>query len=139
MAVALVLVLPTLLVLAGCGGNTPQGAVQNFFNAWQSMNWEAYKKAVNPGQKLTKNQEELAKLKFKQIKVKFQDLKMQSKVDPKDSNKATVTLVGGKIIYTADILGKQQTDTQDISKQKDRPVFDAVKINGVWYVEYPLG
>jgi hypothetical protein len=47
--------------------------------------------------------------------------------------------VGGKITYTADILGKQQTDTQDISKQKDRPVFDAVKINGVWYVDYPLG
>ena len=71
-AVALTLVVPTLLVLAGCGGNTPEGAVQNFFNAWQSLNWEAYKNAVNPGQKLTKNQEELAKLKFKQIKVKFQ-------------------------------------------------------------------
>ena len=137
--VALLLAVPALLLVAGCGSNTPQGAVQNFFSAWQENNWEAYKKAVNPNQELTKNQEALAKLKFEQIKVKFQDLKMQSKTDAKDPNKATVTLVGGKIIYTADILGKQQTDTQDISKQKDRPVFDAVKINGVWYVEYPLG
>jgi len=138
-AVALLLAVPALLAIAGCGGNTPQGAVQNFFSAWQANNWEAYKKAVNPNQKLTKNQDALAKLKFQQIKVKFQDLKMQSKTDPKDPNKATVTLVGGKVIYTADVLGTPKTDTQDISKQKDRPVFDTVKINGVWYVDYPLG
>jgi len=137
--VAILLAVPALLLVAGCGSNTPQGAVQNFFSAWQENNWEAYKKAVNPNQELTKNQEALAKLKFEQIKVKFQDLKMQSKTDAKDPNKATVTLTGGKISYTADILGKQQTDTQDISKQKDRPVFDTVKINGVWYVDYPLG
>jgi len=95
-AVALLLVMPALLAIAGCGGNTPQGAAQNFFSAWQANNWEAYKKAVNPNQKLTKNQEALAKLKFQQIKVKFQDLKMQSKADAKDPNKAAVTLVGGR-------------------------------------------
>jgi hypothetical protein len=137
---ALLLAVPLLLAVAGCGGSTPQSAVQNFLSAWQSLDWQAYKNAIAPGQKLTKDQEELAKQKFQQIKVKFQDLKMQTQNDPKDKNKATVTLTGGKATYTADILGKQRTETQDISKEdpKTRPVFDAVKINGVWYVDTTL-
>jgi hypothetical protein len=89
---------------------------------------------------LTKDQEELAKQKFQQIKVKFQDVKMQTKFDPKDKNKATVSLVSGKITDTADILGKQRTDTVDISKMdpNSRPVYDAVQVNGVWYVNTSL-
>ena len=137
--VAVAIAVPALLTVAGCGSSTPQATVQNFLNAWQSNNWEAFKKTVNPSQKLTKNQEALAKLRFEQIKVKFQDIKMQTKADAKDPNKATVTLVDGKVSYTSDILGKQQTDTQDLSKQKDRPFYDTVKINGVWYIEnFPL-
>jgi hypothetical protein len=106
------------------------------------MNWEAHKKTVAPDkQKLTKDQEELAKQKFKQITVKFQELKMASKANPGDVSKATVTIDGGRITYTADILGKKQTETQDISKMdpKDRPVYDVVKVNGVWYVDTNLG
>lgn len=136
---ALVMV-AALLAGAGCGGSTPESAVQKLLSAWQSLDWEAYKSAVTPGQKLTKDQEELAKQKFKQIKVKFDDIKTETKYDPKDKNKATVTLVGGKATYTADILGKQRTETQDIAKQdpKTRSVYDVVKINGVWYVDTTL-
>jgi len=141
LALAILIVIPLVLLLSGCGGDTPQGAVQKFFSSWQAGDWNAYKQAVIPGQNLTKDQEELAKQKFNQIKVKFQDLKTEVKTDPKDKNKATVSLTGGKITYTADILGKQQSETQDIAKMdpKDRPFYDVVKINGVWYVDYKLG
>jgi len=137
---ALLVVVPCLLVAAGCGGDSPQSAVQRFLSAWQALDWNSYKNAVAPGQKLTKDQEELAKQKFQQIKVKFQDVKMQTKFDPKDKNKATVSLVSGKITDTADILGKQRTDTVDISKMdpNSRPVYDAVQVNGVWYVNTSL-
>lgn len=129
-----------LFALAGCASNTPEGAVQKLLSAWQALDWQAYKTAVTPGQKLTKDQEELAKQKFQQVKVKFQDVKTQTQVDPKDKNKATVTLVSGKATYTADILGKQKTEVQDIAKQdpKVRSVYDVVKINGVWYVDTTL-
>ncbi|PKQ28791.1 MAG: hypothetical protein CVT63_01055 [Candidatus Anoxymicrobium japonicum] len=137
----LAILVPALVLLAGCGGNTPEGAVRGHLNAWQSLNWEAYKKTVNPEKKLTKDQEELAKQKFKQIQVKFQDLKMQTGLDPKDKNRATVTIVSGKAIYTATILGKKKTDTQDITKMdsRDRPTFDVVRMNGAWYVDTKLG
>lgn len=139
-ALALVFLATALLALAGCGSNSPEGAVQSYFSAKQALNWEAYKKAVAP-QKLAKKDEALAKQQFDQIKVKFQDLKMQTQYDAKDKNKATVTLTNGKVTYTADILGKQQSDTQNLAKvdPKDRPVFETVKVNGVWYVDTQLG
>jgi hypothetical protein len=137
---ALLVVVPCLLAAAGCGGDSPQSAVQRFLSAWQALDWNAYKNVVAPGQKLTKDQEELAKQKFQQIKVKFQDIKLETKIDPKDKNKATVTLVSGKITDTADILGKQRTDTVDVAKMdaNSRPVYDAVQVNGVWYVNTSL-
>lgn len=137
---ALLVVVPCLLGAAGCGSDSPQSAVQRFLSAWQALDWQSYKKAIVPGQKLTKDQEELAKQKFQQVKVKFQDIKTVTKIDPKDKNKATVTLVSGKITDTADILGKQRTDTIDIAKMdpNTRPVYDAVQVNGVWYVNTSL-
>lgn len=139
-AVTLAVAAAVLFSFPGCGGSTPRGAVLNLLSAWQALNWESYKKAVTPSQKLTKDQEELAKQKFMQIKVKFDDVKTETKYDPKDKNKATVTLTGGKATYTADILGKQRTETQDMARQdpKTRPVYDVVKINGVWYVDTTL-
>jgi hypothetical protein len=133
-------VAPVMFATAGCGGSTPEGAVQKLLSTWQALDWQGYKAAIAPGQKLTKDQEQLAKQKFQQIKVKFQDIKMQTQMDAKDKNKATVTLVSGKTTYSADILGKQRTETQDIAKQdpKTRPVYDVVKVNGVWYVDTTL-
>ncbi|MHB8895984.1 MAG: hypothetical protein ACYC99_12530 [Candidatus Geothermincolia bacterium] len=136
-----VLVAAPVLLASGCGsGNTPEGAVQKLLSAWQALDWQGYKNAIAPGQKLTKDQEEIAKQKFKGIKVKYENIKTQTQIDPKDKNKATVTLVSGKATYTADILGKQKTETQDIARMdpKARPVYDVVKINGVWYVDTTL-
>lgn len=140
LALALVFLATALFALAGCSSNTPEGAVQGYFSAKQALDWEAYKKAVVP-QKLAKKDEALAKQQFEQLKLKVQDLKMQTQADPKDKTKATVTITNGKITYTADILGKLQSDTQDISKvpPKDRPIFETVQVNGVWYVDTQLG
>lgn len=143
LVIACMMVLP-LVALAGCsgGGNTPEGAVQKFLNAWQSGNWEAFKASVTPAKRnLTKVQETLAKQKFQQVQVKFDGIKMATAVNKDDANKATVTLTNGKVTYTAEILGKKKTDTQDIGKDDPatRPKYDTLKVNGVWLVDTNLG
>lgn len=130
-----------VLSTGGCGGNSPEAAVRQFFDSWQSNDWEAHVKSVAPGRKLTKDQEALAKNKFEQIKIEFKDLEMQSKIDGKDKNRATVTVTGGQIVYTVNILGNNKTETQDISRMDadEKPSFDVVNVNGTWFVDTPLG
>jgi hypothetical protein len=124
----------------GCGGgNTPESAVNQYFDAWQSGDWEAFKDAVVP-QKLTEDQEALAEEKFKQVKVKVDGLKMSTEYDKDDSSKASVVLTDGKITWTAKILGKTQTDVEDIKKEeKEFRTYNVIKVDGVWYVDTKLG
>lgn len=140
--VILVLALATPLLLTGCESNTPEGAVSKFLGAWQDLNWDAYKKSVAPAnQKLTKEQEELAKKNFEQIKVKLDNIKMSTTYDQQDKNKAKVDLTGGTITYTAKILGEVQTSKpEDIAKMdpSTRPFYNTVKVDGVWYVDQKL-
>lgn len=129
-------------MLAGCGGSSPEGAVNKYLGAWQAMDWNAYKASVLPGNaKLTRDQEELAKQKFEQIKVKLDGIKMKTEYDKKDKNKAVVNLTDGTITYKATILGKPKEEPQPISKmpKESRPAFDVVKVNGIWYVDMKLG
>lgn len=142
MAVA-VFVMVTLLVpvlMAGCaGGNSPGGAVDKYFRAWQSGDWNAYKAAVVP-QQLTKDQEALAKEKFQQVKVKVEGLQTSTELDNKDKNKAKVVMTNGKITYTAPILGEKKTDTQDFKTlPKEQRTLDVVKVKDTWYVDNTLG
>lgn len=141
LALAALILVACLSLTAGCGGNSPDASLQKFFDSWQANNWEAHKKSVAPGQKLTKEQDASAKQKFEQIKVKFEGLKMKVAVNAKDKNRATVTVTDGKITYTVDVLGEKKTETQDISKMDPtkKPAFEAVKVNGTWYVDTPLG
>ena len=138
-----VLVLSLLLALAvlltGCGSNTPEGAVKKYLGAMQSGDWEAYKAAVVP-QELTKEQEELARGAFKQVKVKVDGLKMETRYDESDKNKAAVILTDGKITYTAKILGETKSDTRDMKKvEKENRTLDTVRVKDVWYVDTKLG
>jgi len=132
------------ILVAGCGGeeNTPEGAVQKFLQAWADQDWSAYKQAVAPARrKLNEMQEKLALDQFKQMKVSWDDVGMKAVEDKKDPNKATVDLVSGKVTITARIRGKNETNTFDLGKEgkKGKYAFDAVKVNGVWYVDQPLG
>lgn len=128
------------LLLCGCESNSPEGAVTKYLNAWQDLDWERYKSSVAPGEQLTEEQQELAKQKFEQIEIATEGLEMKTEYS-EDKNKATVVLTGGKISYTAEILGEKKTETQDISKMKeeDKPTFETVKVDDVWYVDRELG
>lgn len=142
MAVA-VFVMATLLVpvlMAGCaGGNSAEGAVNKYFSAWQSGDWNAFKATVVP-QQLTKDQEALAKEKFQQVKVKVDGLQSTTEPDKADKNKAKVVLTDGKITYTANILGEKKTETQQVkSLAKESRTFDVVKVKDTWYVDTKLG
>lgn len=139
-------VLAVLLIapfgLAGCAEKSPEGALNGYLSAWQDSDWTAFKESVAPQKrKLSEVQEELAKQKFKQVKVKLDGIKMTTEYDKKDRNKAVVTLTDGKITYTAKVLGENKTETQDIGKmpEKERPYFGVVKVDGTWYVDMDLG
>lgn len=138
-AVFLCFLLAVAMLLNGCGGNTPEGAVNKYLNAMQSGDWEAYKAAVVP-QELTKEQEELAEGAFKQVKVKVDGLEMETEYDQSDKNKAAVVLTDGKITYTAKILGENKSDTRDMKKvEKENRTLDTVRVKGTWYVDTKLG
>lgn len=130
------------VVLVGCGVGSPEGAVREYFKAWQDMDWEAFKAAHAPQKRnLTKDQEELAKQKFEQIQVKSEGLKMETTYSKEDKKRATVVVVEGKISYTAMILGEKKTDTQDVGKmdKDNRPKYNTIEVDGVWYIDEELG
>lgn len=129
-----------LLSLCGCGGGGPEGAVKRHLEAWERLDWEAYKNSVVPGQKLTPEEEELARQEFKQIKIKTSDLTMKTTYS-KDKKQAEVIITQGKITYTANVLGEKKTETQDVGKMKEeeKPTFKVVLVNGNWYVDVELG
>ena len=138
-SLALIAVLVAPALLAGCGGNSPESAVSKYFSAWQGGDWDAFKAAVVP-QKLTKDQEVLAREKFGEVKVKVEGLKMSTEYDQKDKNKARVVLADGKITYTAKILGETKTDTEELKKiEKEFRTYTVVRVDGVWYVDTKLG
>ncbi len=139
-ALFIIAILTVTALVVGCGGgNSPDGAVTKYFNAWQSGDWNAFKASVVP-QKLTKDQEALAKQKFEQVKIKVQGLSLTTELNKADKNKATVVITNGKITYTAPILGQQKTETRDFkSLQKEERVVNVVKVNDVWYVDSALG
>jgi hypothetical protein len=128
-------------VLTGCGDNSPGGAVGRLLSAWQGMDWNAYKQAVVPAERnLPKDLDELAKQKFRQVRVKLEGIKMKTSYDAKDKNKATVVLDGGKMTIKAKILGEDKTETRDVIKMpKEERTFETRRVKGVWYVNIKLG
>lgn len=141
LALSLAVLLSSLVVLSGCGENSPSGAVGKLLDAWQGMDWNAYKQAVVPSERnLPEDLESLAKQKFEQVQVKLQGVKMSTSYDEKDKNRATVVLDGGKITIRAKILGENKTETREVAKMpKEERTFEARKVNGVWYVNIKLG
>ncbi|MCG2794575.1 MAG: hypothetical protein L6427_01665 [Actinomycetia bacterium] len=139
LVLAVALVAP--VALSGCGGSSPEGAVNSFLKAWQDMNWEAFKASVAPERReLTKEQEELAKQKFEQIQVKTEGLKMQTVYSEEDEKKAAVVLTDGKITFTAMILGEKKTETRNIKDlSKEERTYATVQVDSTWYVDKDLG
>jgi outer membrane murein-binding lipoprotein Lpp len=128
------------LLLAGCGGSSPEGAVNEFLKAWQELDWEALKASVAPQHReLTKEQDELAKIQFEQAKVVFEGLKMETVYSEEDEKKAAVVLTEGKITYTVNVLGEEKTETKDISTlSKEERTYATIEVDEVWYVDKDL-
>jgi len=141
LALTLVVLMTASVMLAGCGDNSPEGEVSKLISAWQDMDWDAYKASVVPAERnLSKDQEALAKQKFQQVQLKYDDVEMKTTYDPKDKNKATVVLVGGKITVKAKILGEYKTETKDVRELTDEEkTYETLKVDGVWYVNIKLG
>ncbi len=136
--VALLLSLLTLSVLAGCGTNSPEGAVSKYLNALQGGDWSAFKATVVP-QNFTKDQDALAKDKFEQLKVKFQDVETKTTYNKSDKNRATVVMTSGKVTTTVKILGKEKTETVDIKTlEEPERTYETVRIKNVWVVDTKL-
>jgi len=136
--VAALLSLLVVSVLTGCGINSPEGAVSKYLNALQSGDWEAFKATVVP-QNFTKEQDALARDKFEQMKVKFEDVETKTTYDKTDKNKAIVVMTGGKVTTTAKILGNEKTETVDM-KKLDEPsrTYETVRKDGNWIVDTKL-
>ncbi len=126
------------LTASGCGvENSPEGAVRKFFKAWEEGNWKAYKSCIAPEKrKLSKVEDELARMRFEQTKVRFEGIELKVQRSQEDRNKAVVHLRSGKIKYTAVIMGEKKTEVQDIGKmpENERPFFETVRVGGKWYV-----
>lgn len=136
----LVVALAAPVLLAGCGGSSPEGAVTEYLKAWQELDWDALKASVAPQRReLTKDQEELTKMEFEQVKTSMDGLKMQTVYSEEDKKKAAVVLTEGKITYTVNILGEEKTETKDISKlSKEERTYATIEVDGVWYVDKDL-
>ena len=136
----LVMALMAPVLLAGCGGSSPEDAVKQYQKAAQELNWEALKESVAPQRReLTKEQEELTKTEFEQVKVVFDGIKMQTVYSEEDEKNAEVVMTDGKITYTVNILGEEKTETKDISKlSKEERTYATIEVDGVWYVDKDL-
>lgn len=126
-------------LLPGCGGNSPEGAVNKYLSSWQALDWKAFESSVAPANRLSGTDEQRAEVYLTQIPVEFKDVKFKTTYDPNDKNKAKVLITGGSVTYKPKVLGEQKTDTKDFAKiAEDARTYDTVRINGVWYVDTEL-
>jgi hypothetical protein len=139
-AVLLALVLP--FFAAGCGPRTPEAAVSSFFNAIQDQNWNAYLDSILPDDVRSMSQTEQATTKedFGKTVTTFKDLKYKTEVNDKDKNKATVSVVSGRISAKDPSTGQSQTTTVDEIKKTygKAPTYQTEKFKGRWYVDLEM-
>jgi hypothetical protein len=138
-AAAMLLAATCVALLAGCGGSSPEGAVNKYLSAWQAQDWNAFESSVAPANRLSGDDEQEAKLFLSQIPAEFKGVKLKTTYDPNDKNKAKVLITSGTVTYKPKIIGEPKTDTKDFAKiSEDARTFDTVRINGVWYVDTEL-
>jgi len=141
LALVLALAIIAPVTATGCGGSSPEDAVRRYLNAWQDLDWEAFKESVAPQHReLTKEQDELGKMEFEQVKVVFDGLKMKTNYSKDDDKKAAVVLTDGKITITLSVIGEMKTETRnikDMSEEEER-TYPTVEVDGVWYVDKEL-
>lgn len=137
---AIALTLP--LLLAGCGPQTPEAAVQSFYSAQQNRDFNGLLSSVLPAnvRRMTDADRAGVKKQVAQSQIKAQGLKFKTVPDKKGPDKATVDIVAGVLSVKDPATGQTQKITiTDYKKQTGNyPSYPTEKYKGRWYVDIPL-
>lgn len=140
LAVALALGLSTFA--AGCGAQTPEQAVRDFYKAIEEHDWNAYLGSVLPDnvRRMTEVDVQKQKEEFKASDYSYKGLKLKTEYDKKDKDKADVKLVAGLVSGKNPSTGeKERTTIAKIKKEYGfTPSIETRKSKGRWYVVVPL-
>jgi hypothetical protein len=142
---ALLLLVAVLVVpfAAGCGGaSSPEQAVNDFYEAIEAGDWNAYLNTVLPDnvRRMTQSDADDAKKQFEEADYKYSGLKYKTVYDSKNKEKADVELTAGKITGTNPSTSQKETTTiEEIKKTYDiTPSITVQKYKGSWYVDVPM-
>jgi hypothetical protein len=144
LAVLLLLVIAIVLpIAAGCGGaSSPEQAVNDFYEAIEAGDWNAYLNAVLPDnvRRMTSSDEQEQKKQFEEADFEYSGLKYKTIYDKKDKDTAQVQLVAGEITGTNPSTNQKETTTiEEIKKSYDiTPSITVKKFKGSWYVDVPM-
>jgi len=142
MVAVLALALAVPLLSAGCGVQTPNQAVRDFYNAIETHNWNAYLNSVLPDSVRRMTQVDVIKQKkeFLATDFTYKGLKLNTVYDRKDKNMADVELQAGIISGKNPTTGKtERTTVAEIKKNYGvTPSLATQKYKGSWYVDVPL-
>ena len=141
-AIVLLMFLAVPLAASGCGSQTPEAAVQDFYNAIEERNWNAYLSTILPEnvRRMTEEDVKHEKERFEEGDFVYEDLEFKTVYNEENENEAEVELTSGKIIGTNPMSGERETTTiAEIKEQYDiTPMFNTRKYKGHWYVDVPL-
>lgn len=140
--VVLVLAIAVPLFATGCGAQTPDTAVRDFYRAIETHNWNAYLNSVLPDnvRRMTSTDMADQKKKFLANDFKYLGLKLKTTFDKNDKNKADVELTAGVVKGKNPTTGKEEsTSIAEIKKTYGiTPTLTTEKYKGTWYVNVPL-
>ncbi|MDD5447594.1 MAG: DUF4878 domain-containing protein [Actinomycetota bacterium] len=125
--------------LCGCGPQTPEEVVKNFYKAMNDGDYNAYVNCLLPDEARRMSVEESRELKnlVEQKPVEFENLKLKVTYDKKNKNKATVEVVQGAVKYKNPQTGKsEKMSVADIIKREGSfAEIPTRKYKGRWYVD----
>lgn len=144
--IATVLVLVSTMglatLIAGCGAQSPEQAVREFYDAIESHNWNAYLGAVLPEnvRRMTEVDMQKQKKEFNSTDFSYKGLVLKTEYDKKNKDKAEVKLEGGVISGKNPSTGKtERTTIAEIKKDYGvTPSIATENYKGRWYVDVPL-
>ena len=141
-AIVLLMFLAVPLAASGCGAETPEAAVRDFYIAIEERNWNAYLSSILPEnvRRMTEEDVQYEKERFEEGDFVYEDLELKTAFNEENDNEAEVELTSGKITGTNPMSGERETTTiAEIKEQYDiTPKFNTRKHKGHWYVDVPL-
>jgi uncharacterized protein YchJ len=140
--VVLIIALTVPFFATGCGAESPDAAVREFYKAIETHNWNAYLASVLPNnvRRMTQTDTADQKKKFLENDFKYIGLKLKTTFNKSDKDKAEVELTAGVIKGKNPTTGKEESTTiAEIKKTYGiTPTINTEKYKGTWYVDVPL-